>query len=158
MLRRGYDNQVCSVAWALEVVGERWTLLIVRDALMGITRFGDFQRRLGVVASVLASRLNRLASTGIIERVPYQQHPTRYEYRLTPKGRELGLVVLALMRWGDQHLAGAAGPPKTAHHQGCGGQVEVRLLCPACTSEVPPEDVVTRSCRHPQPVGRPDPP
>jgi DNA-binding HxlR family transcriptional regulator len=149
MLPHRYENQVCSVAWALEAVGERWTLLIVRDALLGASRFGEFRRRLGVVASVLATRLNRLVSTGIIERVPYQAHPTRYDYRLTPKGRELGLVVLALMRWGDLYLAGSAGPPRTAHHEGCGGRVETQLLCRTCTTEVPAGDVITRTCRSP---------
>lgn len=142
MLARTYDTQSCSVAWTLEVVGERWTLLIVRDAMLGVSRFGDFRHRLGVAASVLAVRLNRLASAGVIERVPYQQRPVRYEYRLTPKGRELGLVVLALMRWGDRYLAGEAGPPRTAHHAGCEGRVEPRLMCRACAREVVPDEVI----------------
>jgi DNA-binding HxlR family transcriptional regulator len=143
VLRRSYDNQICSVAWALELVGERWTLLIVRDALLGISRFSDFRHRLGITASVLAARLDRLVSAGIIEQVPYQQHPVRYDYHLTPCGRELAMVVLSLMRWGDQHLAGEAGPPRTAHHESCGGEVEPRLVCQDCAAEVDPDEVVT---------------
>lgn len=144
MLARTYHNQVCSVAWTLEVVGERWTLLIVRDALIGVTRFTDFRRRLGIAASVLAARLDRLVTSGVLERIAYADRPRRYEYRLTPMGDKLGLIVLSLMGWGDEHLAGADGPPRTAHHQRCGGEVEIRARCRSCSTDVPPEDVYTR--------------
>lgn len=147
MLARTYDEQVCSVAWTLEVVGERWTLLIVRDALTGVTRFDQFRRRLGITASVLAVRLDRLVTAGVLERTPYQQHPTRYDYRLTPKGQELGLVILSLMSWGDQHLTGEAAPPMTALHEGCDGQVTVQLTCRDCDAPVAPNEVVTRRTR-----------
>src|SRR5262245_27675371 len=90
MLGRTYDNQVCSIARSLEVLGERWTLLIVRDAILGLRRFDDFQASLGVARNVLADRLGRLVDAGILDRVPYQDRPERHEYRLTPMGRELG--------------------------------------------------------------------
>jgi DNA-binding HxlR family transcriptional regulator len=155
MLKRTYDNQVCSVAWTLEVVGERWTLLIVRDALMmGVSRFGAFRQRLGIAASVLTARLDRLIAAGVLDRTPYHTRPVRYEYRLTPKGRELGLVVLALMHWGDQHLAGEAGPPRTARHDGCGGRVQSQLVCMTCAAAVSPDEVTTERTerrRQPQP-------
>lgn len=144
MLRRTYDNQVCSLAWALEVVGERWTLLIVRDALHGISRFGDFQRRLGITASVLSARLDFLVGANILHRVPYQTGPVRYEYRLTASGRDLGYVVLALMRWGDRHLTGDAPPPRVAYHRECGDPVELELTCTRCACQLSPEQVTTR--------------
>src|SRR5215468_3229342 len=99
MLRRTYDDQICSIARALEVIGERWTLLIVRDALLGRSRFDDFQHSLGLARNVLTDRLNRLVEAGVLERVPYQQHPPRHEYRLTPMGHELAVPVIGLMHW-----------------------------------------------------------
>lgn len=152
MLRRTYEQQNCSVAWALELVGERWTFLIVRDALLGVSRFGIFRQRLGIAANVLAARLDRLVDHGIFERLPYQERPTRYEYRLTPCGQELGLVVLALMKWGDRHLAGADGPPRTAHHHGCGGAIDVQLVCTSCGQDVAPAHVTTRPATRPSPL------
>lgn len=147
MLRSTYDNQRCAVAWSLEVVGERWTLLIVRDALLGATRFGEFRARLGITASVLAARLDRLVTAGVLERVPYHSQPTRYEYRLTASGKELALVVLSLMSWGDRHFTGHRVPPKAAFHDGCGGRVQPRLQCCLCHVEVPPDQIVIRSVR-----------
>jgi DNA-binding HxlR family transcriptional regulator len=132
MLGRDYQTQVCSIARTLEIVGERWTLLIVRDALLGLRRFDDFQVSLGVARNVLADRLRRLVEHGILERVRYQERPERFEYRLTERGRELSTVVLALMHWGDRHLAGPAGPPRLAEHVGCGGGVEEQQVCSRC--------------------------
>ena len=141
MLRRTYDDQICSIARALEVIGERWTLLIVRDALLGRSRFDDFQHSLGLARNVLTDRLNRLVEAGVLERVPYQQHPPRHEYRLTPMGRELAVPVIGLMHWGDRHLAGPAGPPRLTHHHGCGGTLQASLTCPACGQPVAGADV-----------------
>jgi DNA-binding HxlR family transcriptional regulator len=132
MLGRDYETQVCSIARTLEIVGERWTLLIVRDALLGLRRFDDFQVSLGVARNVLADRLRRLVEHGILERVRYQERPERFEYRLTERGRELSIAVLALMHWGDRYLAGPAGPPRLAEHVGCGGGVEERHVCQRC--------------------------
>jgi DNA-binding HxlR family transcriptional regulator len=141
MLGRTYDSQVCSLARALEVLGERWTLLIVRDALRGLVRFDDFQRSLGVARNVLTDRLGRLVEAGILDRVPYQDRPTRYEYRLTPMGRELGVPVMSLMHWGDRHLAGPAGPPRLTRHHGCGGDVRVTATCTACGETLRPGEL-----------------
>lgn len=149
MLRRTYEEQHCSVAWTLEVIGERWTLLIVRDALLGVTRFGTFRCRLGIAANVLADRLHRLAQYGIVARSPYQQRPTRYEYQLTPKGEELAVVVLSLKQWGDRHLAGTTGPPHTAYHQECRSVVGVDIRCPHCAETVAPDEIVTTPNHHP---------
>jgi DNA-binding HxlR family transcriptional regulator len=105
MLKRDYDGQNCSIARTLEIVGERWTLLIVRDAFLGRRRFDEFQESLGISRNVLAERLGRLVEEGILERVLYQEHPERYEYRLTEKGRELRLALAALRQWGDAYLS-----------------------------------------------------
>ncbi len=141
MLGRTYDDQVCSIARALEVLGERWTLLIVRDALLGLRRFDDFLHSLGIARNVLADRLNRLIQAGVLQRVPYQQRPVRHEYRLTPMGRELATPVIALMHWGDRHLAEPSGPPRLAHHRDCGGVLRAALVCTTCGQPVGPQDM-----------------
>jgi DNA-binding HxlR family transcriptional regulator len=104
MLRRDYDGQECSIADALELVGERWTLLIVRDAGLGLRRFDEFQESLGISRNVLAERLGRLVDEGILERVRYQERPERFEYRLTQKGRDLRVALTALRQWGDKYV------------------------------------------------------
>jgi DNA-binding HxlR family transcriptional regulator len=103
MLNRDYDGQNCSVARALEVVGERWTLLIVRDAFLGKRRFEEFQESLGIARNVLTDRLNRLVDEEILERVPYSER--RFEYRLTKKGRDLNIALAGLRQWGDTYLS-----------------------------------------------------
>src|SRR2546430_16348609 len=100
MLRRDYEGQNCSIARALEVVGERWTLLIVRDAFLGLRRFDQFQDSLGIARNVLSDRLNRLVEEGILERVLYSERPERYEYRLTATGRELHIAPTSLRQRG----------------------------------------------------------
>jgi DNA-binding HxlR family transcriptional regulator len=132
VLGRTYDDQVCSLARALEVVGERWTLLIVRDALLGLRRFAEFAESLGLARTVLSERLATLVRAGVLERVRYQRRPDRFEYRLTERGQGLALGVLALMQWGDAHLAGPAGSPRLARHAGCGGEVLARTECTCC--------------------------
>src|SRR5262245_27993676 len=103
MLKRGYKGQNCSIARTLEIVGERWTLLIIRDVFLGLRRFDQLQESLGIARNVLADRLNRLVEEGILERVAYSERPTRYEYRLTDKGLELNVALTALRQWGDKH-------------------------------------------------------
>jgi DNA-binding HxlR family transcriptional regulator len=105
VLRRDYDGQNCSIARALEVVGERWTLLIVRDVFLGYRKFDEIQENLGIARNVLTDRLNRLVEQGILERVRYSERPERFEYRLTDKGRELNIALTALRQWGDKHLS-----------------------------------------------------
>jgi DNA-binding HxlR family transcriptional regulator len=144
MLRRTYDGQNCSIARTLEVVGERWTLLIIRDALLGVTRFDGFLARLPIARNVLSDRLNGLVEHGVLARVQYQDRPPRHEYVLTSRGRELTPVILSLMEWGDRHLA-PGGPPRVAEHVDCGGHVETRVVCEGCTESVPPTRVTTRA-------------
>jgi DNA-binding HxlR family transcriptional regulator len=132
MLRRTYDGQRCTIARALEVVGERWTILIVRDALLGVTRFDGFLSSLRIARNVLARRLNDLVTNGILERVAYQERPIRYEYRLTPRGHDLAPVVVAMMEWGDRNFADESGPPRKAVHVGCGGHAGSQVLCESC--------------------------
>ena len=115
MLKRTYEGQNCSIARSLELVGERWTLLIIRDAFLGLRRFDEFQSSLGVAPNVLSDRLTRLVEEGILERSAYSERPPRSEYRLTEKGRELAVPVLALMQWGDRHLSHK--PPRVARRR-----------------------------------------
>jgi DNA-binding HxlR family transcriptional regulator len=105
MLKREYEGQNCSIARALEIVGERWTLLIIRDVVLGIRRFDELQESLGVARNILTDRLNRLVGEGVLERVPYSERPTRYEYRLTAKGRDLNIALSGLRQWGDRYLS-----------------------------------------------------
>ena len=105
MLPNDYEGQNCSIARALEVVGERWTLLIIRDALLGLRRFNQFQESLGIAPNVLTHRLNRLVEEGILARVRYSERPERYEYRLTTKGRDLAVTLAGLRQWGDRYLS-----------------------------------------------------
>ncbi|HEY5199153.1 MAG TPA: helix-turn-helix domain-containing protein [Solirubrobacteraceae bacterium] len=132
MLGRDYAGQTCSIARTLEVIGERWTMLIVRDVFVGLRRFDDIQADLGVARNVLASRLGRLVESGVLEKVPYQERPTRHEYRLTDKGRDLWPVMVELVQWGDRHAPAPAGPPAVYRHRGCGGTLGSGRRCEAC--------------------------
>src|SRR5215510_2756923 len=105
MLKRDYEGQNCSIARALEVVGERWTLLIIRDVLLGLRRFDQLQESLGIARNVLTDRLNRLVDEGVLERVLYSERPERYEYQLTQKGLDLQIALAALRQWGDDYLS-----------------------------------------------------
>ncbi len=141
MLHRTYSDQDCSVARALEIVGERWTILILRDAFLGVRRFDEFQRSLGVARNVLHTRLRRLVDEGLLERTPYQERPLRHEYRLTRRGEDLWPVLLALMEWGDRHLSERARAPR-ALHRGCGGSLAQRCSCEACDAQISSADDV----------------
>jgi len=143
VLGRAYDSQTCSVASTLEVVGERWTLLVLRDAFLGVRRFDDFQRSLGVARNVLQSRLERLVEEGVLERRLYQERPARHEYRLTEKGIDLWPVLVALMNWGDRH-AYSDGPPVVLEHRDCGGAVDDRRTCTRCGAPVDARSVRPR--------------
>ncbi|WP_433273400.1 winged helix-turn-helix transcriptional regulator [Actinosynnema sp. CS-041913] len=147
MLRRTYDDQVCSIARTLEVVGERWTLLIVRDALLGVSRFDGFLACMPIARNVLSDRLSGLVEHGVLERVQYQDRPPRHEYRLTSRGRELATVLLALREWGDRHLSGEAGPPRIAEHADCGGHVTTQVVCERCAERVATNKIVSYSTR-----------
>jgi DNA-binding HxlR family transcriptional regulator len=143
MLNRTYDSQNCSVARALEVVGERWSLLIVRDLLLGYRRFDELHERLGIARNVLAARLELLAEEGVLERRPYQERPLRYDYHLTAKGRDLWPVIMSLVSWGDRHLQ-QDGPPVVIEHRGCGGRIDDRRICDRCGGEMTLRDATVR--------------
>ena len=119
MDRKSFSDMHCSVAQALEVVGEWWSLLIVRDAFLGVRRFDEFQSRLGISRNILNQRLARLVETGVLTKVPYSEHPPRFEYRLTDKGRDLWPVITTMRQWGDKHAA-PDGPPLQLIHNECG--------------------------------------
>ncbi len=141
MLGQTYDRENCSAARALEIVGERWSLLIVRDALFReASRFTEFQRNLGLATNVLANRLDSFVEAGIMQRHPYSAHENHYEYVLTDKGRELASVVMALTAWGDRWAA-PEGPPILYRHADCGGPVDPGLTCTKCGKRVAPETV-----------------
>ncbi len=141
MLNRTYDQQVCSIARALEIVGERWSLLIMRDVLRGMHRFDDLQESLGVTRSVLSARLAWLVDEGLLRRHRYQERPPRYEYRATRKGVELWPVLMHLMQWGDRHYPAEGGPPTLVEHRGCGGRVNEHLICERCGEPMGASDV-----------------
>lgn len=145
MLPRNYEDQVCSIARALEVVGDRWTLLLLRDAFLGVRRFDDFQRSLGVSRHVLAERLDRLAEAGVLERRLYCERPKRFEYVLSSKGRELWPVLAHLMLWGDRHYLAEGGPPRIIEHRGCGGRLQGDLECVRCGERPRPDDLILRA-------------
>jgi DNA-binding HxlR family transcriptional regulator len=126
----------CSIARTLDVIGEWWTLLIVRDAFRGTHRFDDFQANLGLARSVLTARLARLTESGVLERRAYSEHPPRYEYHLTDKGRALFPVIAALISWGDQWAPAPAGPPVELVHDSCGTVITPELTCPHCHGQV----------------------
>jgi DNA-binding HxlR family transcriptional regulator len=111
MKRTSFKKMNCSIARTLEVVGEWWSLLVLRDVLNGVRRFDELQESLGVARNILASRLAKLVAEGVLERVRYQERPPRFEYRPSEKGRDLQPVLLALLRWGDKWASGAKGPP-----------------------------------------------
>jgi DNA-binding HxlR family transcriptional regulator len=140
VLPRTYDNQFCSIARTLEVIGDRWTLLVIRDAFLGVRRFEDFQKSLGVARNVLTDRLNRLVEEGILRRRLYQERPERYEYRLTRKGVELWPAMMTMMKWGDRYVY-PESHPRLVLHKDCGGEIDERLHCSKCGAELGPTDV-----------------
>ena len=141
MLPRTYDEQMCPLARALEVIGDRWTMLILRDAFQGIRRFRDFQESLGLSKHVLAERLQRLVDDGVLERRPYQQRPKRHEYILTAKGLGLWKALTLLGLWGDEHYPMEAGRHREVRHRGCGGLIDDRFHCQRCGKELEREDL-----------------
>ncbi len=140
------DPRVCSIARTLEVVGEKWALLAIREVFLGNRRFDEMVRRTGAPRDTLAARLRTLVERGILDRRQYSEHPTRYEYRLTDAGVDLYPVVISLLRWGDEHLAGADGPPLLLQHHD-DHRLVPHLTCEACGEAVDP--------RHVRPVRRP---
>lgn len=137
MRRTSFATMNCSVAQTLEVVGEWWSMLIVRDAHLGVTRFDDFQARLGISRNILSTRLDRLVRQGVLAREPYQEHPPRYDYRLTDKGSDLWLLLSAMRQWGDRWAA-PDGAPVVVEHRGCGHATTVVAICAHCGEPLGP--------------------
>ena len=133
----------CSIGRAMEILGERWTFLILRESFYGVRRFSDIQRNLGIARNILSTRLQSLVGAGILERVLYQQEPQRYEYRLSEVGKDLYPAIVTLMRWGDRHLQGEGegGPPVVLRHNACGHEADPRLVCSHCHEELDPHQV-----------------
>jgi DNA-binding HxlR family transcriptional regulator len=126
-----YDSDTCSIARTLALVGDRWTLLVLRDVANGVGRFDELASHLGIARNILSSRLARLAEAGLVERTAYREpgERERLEYRLSRPGRELMPVLLAFMAWGDRNLAGPEGPPAVVRHAGCGAPIQVLVTC-----------------------------
>ena len=135
------DQQPCSVARSLAIIGDNWTLLVLRDCFLGVRRFDDFQQRLGVTRHVLSDRLRKLTEGGILDKVVYQQRPVRHEYRLTSMGRDLYPVIVHLAQWGDQYLADDHGAPLTRIHKQCEHTLQAQLHCSHCGETVAAQDI-----------------
>ena len=138
------DKEVCSVARAVSVVGDRWTLLILRDCFLRVRRFEAFQERLGITRHILADRLRKLVKAGVLDRVQYQSNPRRFEYRLTAKGLDLHPVLMGLVHWGDVHMTGKKGRPLLHRHTKCDHDFDPVLACSKCGDEVTAKDVRVR--------------
>ena len=140
MERKSFSDMHCSVAQCLEVVGEWWSMLILRDVFMGVSRFDQFQERLGISRNILTQRLNHLVEEGVLRKVPYSDSPRRFEYRLTDKGRDLWPVLTTMRQWGDKYAA-PEGPPLEIVHKSCGHVAEAALTCSSCGEAMGPRDV-----------------
>ena len=137
---RRFADQNCSIARTLEIVGERWTFLVLREAFLGVRRFDQMQADLSIARNILADRLQTLVAAGILERRRYQDHPPRSEYRLTLMGLDLYPIVISLMRWGDRYQT-EHGPPVVLTHRACGREMTPVMACPHCSEEVTARDV-----------------
>ena len=143
MERTSYQASNCSIARTLQVLGEKWTLLILRESFYGSTRFEQFHRVLNCPRNLLSERLTKLVEEGILERSEYREPGSRarHEYRMTEKGRELTPILLALREWGDRHMADPEGPPVLARHAGCGKELRVSLVCTSGHEAAGPDDI-----------------
>ncbi len=135
------ENQSCSIARSLSVVGDRWTLLILRECFLGVHRFEDFQQHLGMARHRLSDRLGRLVEHEVLKKVPYQDRPPRHEYRLTDKGKDLYPLMLGLVRWGDRWMDQGRGAPVIYRHQSCGHLTTPVLSCSECGKALAARDV-----------------
>ena len=132
MRKASFVDMHCSIAQSLEIVGEWWTLLILRDAFLGVRRFDDFVERLGISRNILTDRLDTLVDAGVLARRPYDEARGRYDYLLTDKGRALWPVMTALRQWGDEWIVGAGNEPLVIEHRGCGQETNAQMTCNVC--------------------------
>jgi len=134
----------CTIARSVDLLGDHWNLLLIRDACLGVRRFDDFQRSLGIGRNILTSRLNRLVDEGLLSRVEYQQNPPRHEYRLTQKGREVYPILAAMAAWGDRWLTGPEGSPLVLHHTACDHDMHAVVTCSECSEPLDVREVRAR--------------
>jgi DNA-binding HxlR family transcriptional regulator len=139
------DRSACSVARSLDVLGDSWSILVLREMFLRTHRFDELQAHLGIARNVLSARLRRLVAHGILSRRQYRVHPPRYEYHLTRKGVDLYPVIVALLQWGDAYLADAAGGPVVLEHATCGHVTQIVPACAACGQPVTPRDIRPRA-------------
>lgn len=126
------DKEACSVARTVSVIGDRWTLLVLRECFLRVRRFEEFQTRLGITRHLLADRLRKLVKAGVLQKVAYQDRPKRYEYRLTDRGLDLHPLLMAIVHWGDTHMAGKRGRPLLHRHKACGKDFDPVTVCSEC--------------------------
>lgn len=136
------ERQPCSIARSLSVIGDRWTMLILRSAFLRTRRYDDFQQQIGMTSHLLANRLSKLVKLGVMEKQPYQQRPVRYEYRLTERGRDLFPVLQALVAWGDKWMDGGQGAPLEFVHRRCGHKYHPLMVCSECREPIDPHEVM----------------
>jgi DNA-binding HxlR family transcriptional regulator len=139
-----FDPATCSVARTLDVLGDTWSLLVLRDLLLGAHRFDQIQQHLGIARNVLTARLKRLVDHGVLERRQYQEHPPRFEYHLTARGLDLQPVVVGLMQWGDRYVADPEGGPIQLAHRDCGHPIRLVTQCEGCGQQVGPRQTTAR--------------
>jgi DNA-binding HxlR family transcriptional regulator len=142
--RTSFSHWPCSVARTMDILGDWWTPMVLRECFYGVRRFEDFQRALRVGRNVLSQRLTRLVDEGLLERVAYCERPLRHEYLLTAKGNDFWPVLAAISAWGDAHLAGEAGPPLIMRHTPCGHDAVATVVCSHCGERLHKRDVRTR--------------
>lgn len=135
------EDQPCSVARTLSVIGDRWTLMILRECFLKVRKFDDFQERLGIGRPILADRLQKLVSAFVLTKVAYQENPTRYEYRLTQKGRDLYPVIMGIVHWGDIYMSKKKGRPLLHRHKPCGHHFDPVMVCSECGEVLDPREV-----------------
>jgi DNA-binding HxlR family transcriptional regulator len=138
------DTMTCSVARTLSVVGDRWTMLIIRDVFLGVRRFDAIQQDLRLTPHRLSDRLGKLVRHGILRRVEYEKRPRRFEYRLTEKGLDLYPLIVSMVEWGDRWMAGRAGVPVELVHEPCGHSIKPELICPCCKSKIVAREMSAR--------------
>jgi DNA-binding HxlR family transcriptional regulator len=143
---KSFADMDCSIAQCVEVVGDRWSMLILRDCFLGVTRFDEFQRRLGISRNILQQRLVKLVDAGVLNRIPYSEHPARYDYRLTERGQDLWPVMAAMRQWGDRHAA-PNGPPVEIFHKGCQSSTHLDFVCGSCGEKLHPGNVTAQPGR-----------
>jgi DNA-binding HxlR family transcriptional regulator len=141
MDRADYGSNNCSVARSLAIIGDRWTMLVLREAFWGVKRFDRLQSNLGIARNILADRLQKLVANDILERTRYQERPERFEYRLTQKGVDLWPAIVALLEWGDRYVADEDTPPVVLVHEECGHDADPRMTCSHCGEQVTARDI-----------------